>query len=185
MTNANELLTDLREARRAYGAADSVKVADVLDAADQMASLWDQLDDHMSTGGPPPADWPFPPVPRTKTGRVLSDQDIEALAAEAEEGYAVIILSHAEEALLLANEMNDHPGWSSLAAKIRAARRKYEAAAARPPGRKTPGQVLDRARLADAIQSDGRSWLSSRADAESLADHILTELASPSFRRAT
>ncbi len=92
MSNADELITDIREARRFYRTVDPHKTGDVIDAADRVIGLWDQLDDHMSTGGPPPIDWPFPPAPprlpdRTKTGRVLTDNDLDGLAAEAERGY--------------------------------------------------------------------------------------------------
>ena len=72
MSNADELLTDARQAARRFAEIDPLKVADRLDAAEQALSLWARLDDHMSVSATPPADWPAPvavgPITREDTG---------------------------------------------------------------------------------------------------------------------
>lgn len=80
MSNADELLTDIRDAARAYQQADPVKTADRLDAADRLAGLFGQLDDHMSVSATPPADWPQPlPVGRCGLAAQFTPAELEDL----------------------------------------------------------------------------------------------------------
>lgn len=70
MSNADELLTDIRQSRRdldiALGrmgdcAIDTEDILDPLaDIAARLSGLVGQLDDHMSASATPPADWPTP-----------------------------------------------------------------------------------------------------------------------------
>ena len=59
MSNADELLTDTRQALNDFKEATGGPLADLIDAGVVLAGRVDDLLGHMDSGGTPPADWPI------------------------------------------------------------------------------------------------------------------------------
>lgn len=81
----NETLRLLREAITGLFAVDTDNAS--YDPAVEIAERFQALDEWLSKGGFLPTDWVA--GYRTKSGRVLSDTELNALAAEAERGYSI------------------------------------------------------------------------------------------------